>query len=62
MNKAKNPVIQNDIMRYKKNKLASLLAIAGLVFGCVYFIVLYDYMCTSALEGQIPWDQNDQQL
>lgn len=41
MKQAKNPVIQNDIMRYKKNKLGSMLALLGLVCGCVYFIVLY---------------------
>lgn len=39
--KPKNPVIQNDIMRYKKNKFASSLALLGLAFGCVYFMVLY---------------------
>ena len=41
MKQAKNPVIQHDIMRYKKNKLGANLALLGLVFGCVYFVVLY---------------------
>lgn len=41
MKQAVNPVIQNDIMRYKKNKLGANLALLGLAFGCVYFIVLY---------------------
>lgn len=36
-----NPVIKGDIQRYKKNKLASMLAILGIVFSCVYFMVLY---------------------
>lgn len=36
-----NPVIKDDIQRYKKNKLASLLALLGIVFACVYFIILY---------------------
>lgn len=36
-----NPVIDNDIMRYKKNKFASNLALLGLASGCVYFLVLY---------------------
>ena len=36
-----NPIIKDDIQRYKKNKLASLLAILGIVCCCVYFIVLY---------------------
>lgn len=37
----KNPVIQHDILRYKKNKLASLLAILGLVFSALYFMIVY---------------------
>ena len=41
MNKSVNPVIKNDIQRYKKNKFGANLALLGLVFGCVYFIVLY---------------------
>lgn len=41
MKKAVNPIIQNDIQRYKKNKLGSMLALLGIVFACVYFIILY---------------------
>ena len=41
MKKDVNPVIQNDIQRYKKNKLGSSLALFGIVFACVYFIFLY---------------------
>jgi len=37
----KNPVIQNDIMRYKKNKFAANLALIGLACGCLYFLILY---------------------
>ena len=37
----KNPVIQNDIMRYKKNKIGANLALLGLALGCLYFLVLY---------------------
>ncbi len=37
----KNPVIQHDIMRYRKNKLAANLALLGLAFGCLYFLILY---------------------
>ncbi len=37
----KNPVVQNDIMRYKKNKLGSSLALLGIAFGCLYFLILY---------------------
>lgn len=36
-----NPVIKNDVMRYKKNKLGANLALLGLVCGCAYFLVLY---------------------
>lgn len=36
-----NPVIKDDIQRYRKNKLASSLALLGIVFCCAYFIVLY---------------------
>lgn len=41
MKKAVNPVLQNDIRRYKKNKLASSLALLGIVFACIYFMFLY---------------------
>lgn len=37
----KNHVVQNDIMRYKKNKLGSSLALLGIAFGCLYFLILY---------------------
>ena len=33
--------LQDDILRYKKNKLASLLAILALIFNCLYFCMLY---------------------
>ena len=34
-------IISNDVLRYKKNKLASMLALLGLVFNCLYFMILY---------------------
>lgn len=34
-------VIANDILRYKKNKPAQMLALLGLVFNCLYFMLLY---------------------
>ncbi len=43
---AKTPerqLIQSDIMRYKKNKLASTLTLLALVFGCLYFCLLYSF-------------------
>lgn len=48
MNSNKNPILQKDIMQYKKNKLAANLALLGLVAGCVYFIVLYAQVSTLA--------------
>lgn len=36
-----NPIIQKDILRYKKNSLAGNLALLGLACGCVYFLTLY---------------------
>lgn len=41
MKTPKNPVIQHDILRYRKNKLASSLALLGLALGCLYFLFLY---------------------
>ena len=36
-----NKVLKNDILRYKKNKLAANLALLGLVFGVLYFMFIY---------------------
>lgn len=36
-------IISHDIMRYKKNKWAQMLALLGLVFNCLYFMLLYAY-------------------
>ena len=44
MNKKKvelNPVLQDDILRYKKNKLAANLALLALVFNCLFFMLFY---------------------
>lgn len=41
MKRAVNPILQNDIQRYKKNKLASALALLGIAFACIYFMFLY---------------------
>lgn len=35
--------VSHDIMRYKKNKWAQMLAILSLVFNCLYFMLLYAY-------------------
>ncbi len=45
----KNPVVQNDIMRYKKNKLSGNLALLSIVFECLYFLFMYKQTC-----GNIP--------
>lgn len=45
---AKNPVLQDDILRYKKNKFASSFALLALVFNCLYFTLLYA-VCQTAL-------------
>ena len=42
MKKTENQrILDNDIARYKKNKLAANLALLGLVFNCLYFMLLY---------------------
>lgn len=34
-------ILDTDISRYKKNKLGANLALLGLVFNCLYFMLLY---------------------
>lgn len=36
-------IIADDILRYKKNKLAGTFALLGLVFNCLYFMILYSF-------------------
>ncbi len=36
-------ILRSDIMRYKTNKLPASLALLGIVFGCLYFCLLYGY-------------------
>ena len=38
---ANEQIVADDILRYRKNKLASGLALLGLVFNCLYFLLLY---------------------
>ncbi len=38
-------IIDKDIMRYKKNNLASNLTLLSLVFECLYFLVMYGQVC-----------------
>lgn len=41
----KNKIISNDIMRYKRDKLSGNMALLGLVFECLYFMVMYKQVC-----------------
>ncbi len=34
-------ILNNDISRYRKNKLGANLALLGLVFNCLYFMLLF---------------------
>lgn len=34
-------IVQDDILRYKKNKIASMFTLLGLVFTALYFMLLY---------------------
>lgn len=34
-------IIHSDILRYKKNKLPATFALLGLVFNCLYFMLIY---------------------
>ena len=36
-------IIADDILKYKTNKLASLLALLGIVFNALYFCMLYSF-------------------
>ena len=36
-------IINNDILRYKNNKIARMFALLGLVFNCLYFMLLYAF-------------------
>ncbi|MGN0817428.1 MAG: hypothetical protein ACI4L9_00525 [Candidatus Coproplasma sp.] len=39
-------IVQDDILRYKKNKFASSFALLGLVFNCLYFMLFYSVSTT----------------
>ncbi|MDE7257228.1 MAG: hypothetical protein K2N50_04650 [Clostridia bacterium] len=49
----KNPVLQDDILRYKKNKFASGFALLALVFNCLYFALLYSILSTDLYKLQL---------
>lgn len=51
--KAKNPILQDDILRYKKNKFASGFALLALVFNCLYFALFYSILSTPLYKVQM---------
>lgn len=52
-------VVSLDINRYKKNKLAANLALLGLVFNCLYFMLLYGIKASTAGENNdVTWFAN----
>lgn len=46
---ANRQIIASDILKYKKNKLASTLALVGIAFSALYFCLLY--AINSSLDG-----------
>ncbi len=40
-----NPIISNDLMRYRKNKVSANLALLGIAFNCLYFMFMYKQVC-----------------
>lgn len=44
-------IIHTDIYRYKTNKLAANLALLGLVFNCLYFMLLYGIKIAMGEDG-----------
>ena len=53
-NATSNPIIKNDIMRYKKNKMGANLALGAIACDCLSFMFLYsvvgtDYYSTWAI-------------
>ncbi|MCM1438333.1 MAG: hypothetical protein NC131_03865 [Roseburia sp.] len=49
----KNPILQDDIRRYKKNKFAAGFALLALVFNCLYFALLYSILSTDLYKLQL---------
>lgn len=44
-------ILENDILRYKTNKLPATLALLGLVFNCLYFTLLYGFKTVYVSDG-----------
>lgn len=50
MDKQQQKTLNTDISRYKKNKLGANLALLGLVFNCLYFMLMFGIK-TSSKDG-----------
>lgn len=50
-----NQVLQNDILRYKKNSLPAKLALFGLVFNVLYFCLLYGFKNPTDAQANASW-------
>jgi len=48
-------ILRNDVLRYKKNKAASNLALLGLVFNCLYFCMLYAVKQSLFADNSLTW-------
>ena len=46
-------IVADDILRYKKNKLPASLALLGLAFNCLYFMLLYAIKVSSSKFAEI---------
>lgn len=47
-------ILQDDLLRYKKNSLPANLALLGLVFDMLYFCILYAFTQPNLTEGSQP--------
>ena len=51
MNSTNNKLVRADLDRYKKNKLGANLALLGLVFECLYFMLIYGVKTSLESDG-----------
>lgn len=47
-------ILQDDLLRYKKNSLPANLTLLGLVFDMLYFCILYAFTQPNLTEGSQP--------
>lgn len=50
-----NEILKNDVLRYKKNSLPANLALLGLVFGALYFCILYGFKEPTDANNETSW-------